>query len=178
MIFITEEERIKYFQSRVRDKNLTKGQRIFAYARLRQLRHNEFKIFKIKSKYLFNTNVNDDHYVMTIKNDGLNNFLIVPLVTHEGTKEQILSKHNCLQISGIRNANFKKQTQLYPKIRSKRYHDNKNIKDTILTNCDYHIDLLQVNEIENFLYDNRISSIAQENRDLKNRWRKRRLRCK
>ena len=44
---------INYFQSRVRDKELTTGQRIYAYGRLRQLRYNEFIVYKVKNKYLF-----------------------------------------------------------------------------------------------------------------------------
>jgi len=47
---------INYFQGRVRDKDLTAGQRIYDYGRLRQLRYNEFIVCKVKSKYLFDIN--------------------------------------------------------------------------------------------------------------------------
>ena len=79
------EKLINYFQGRVRDKSLTKDERIFAYGRLRQLRYNELNIYKVKSKYLFEVNENNkntDHYVLTVKNDGKNNFLITPIMTH------------------------------------------------------------------------------------------------
>ena len=167
---------IAYFQGRVRNKKLSKGERIFAYGRLRQLKYNEFKVYKVKSKYLFKNSVNDDHYVMTIKNDGKDNYIVTPLYTHNGSKKEILKKHNCLDVSSFKNAHFKKPTQIYAKLRSKRYHDNKNIKSDILNDSKYYINLLQVPEIENFLYNNSDTSIAKENRDLKNRWRLRRLR--
>ena len=167
---------ISYFQGRVRNKKLTKGQRIYAYGRLRQLRYNEFKIYKIKSKYLFDSKTNDDHYVMTIKNDGKNNYIITPIYTHIGSKEEILKKHNCLDVSSSKNAKFKKPSQIYAKLRSKRYHDNTNIKSNILNETKYQIDLLQVPEIENFIYNNKNLEISRENRDMKNRWRLRRKR--
>lgn len=170
------QDKILYFQKRVRDKKLSKGQRIYAYGKLRQLKYDEFKIFKVKSKYLFNASVNDDHYVMTIKNDGRDNFIITPIFTHKGTKKEVLKKHNCLEVSGMPNARFNKKSHIYARLRAKKYHDNTNIKKDILHESAYQIDLLQVPEIENFLYDNSNSSIAKENRDLKNRWRLRRLR--
>lgn len=173
---MNDKELINIFQSQVRDKSLPKYKRIFAYGRLRQLRYNEFKVFKVKSKYLFNTNKNDDHYVLTIKNDGKDNFIISPIMTHLGTKKQVLAEHNCLEISGSKKSNFSKSSHLYPKLRSKKYHDNSNIKKDILKKCNYYIDLQQINEIENFLYDNKNKKIAKENRDLKNRWRERRKR--
>lgn len=172
----TKEEQISYFQSRVRDKKLNKFQRIYAYGKLRQLRYDEFKIFKVKSKYLFNADKNDDHYVMSVKNDGKDNFLITPIYTHNGTKKQILRDKNCLDVSSSKNARFNKQSQIYCKLRDKRYHDNTNFKRSALHDCNYQIDLLQVPEIENFIYDNKDKEIAKNNRELKNRWRLRRLR--
>ena len=171
------EKLINYFQGRVRDKSLTKDERIFAYGRLRQLRYNELNIYKVKSKYLFEVNENNkntDHYVLTVKNDGKNNFLITPIMTHEGTKKEILRKHNCLDVSSAKGAKFDKDSQIYPKLRNKKYHDNTNIKSDILHKSKYHISLYQVPEIENFIYDNKSKKIAEENRNLKNRWRKRR----
>ena len=170
----THEEQIAYFQSRVRNKKLNKFQRIFAYGKLRQLRYDEFKVFKIKSKYLFNTDKNDDHYVMSVKNDGRGNFLITPIYTHTGSKEEILKKHNCLDVSSAEKAKFNKPSQIYAKLRDKRYHDNTNFKRNVLQDSNFEIDLLQVPHIENFLYDNKNKEIAKNNRDLKNRWRMRR----
>ena len=172
----TKEEQISYFQSRVRDKKLNKFQRIYAYGKLRQLRYDEFKIFKVKSKYLFNADKNDDHYVMSVKNDGKDNFLITPIYTHNGTKKELLKKHNCLDVSSSKNAKFSKKSQIFAKLRDKRYHDNKNFKREVLHESKFEIDLLQVPEIENFIYDNKNKTIAKDNRDLKNRWRLRRLR--
>lgn len=172
------EKLINYFQGRVRDKNLTKEQRIYAYGRLRQLRYNELNIYKIKSKYLFQVDEKSkftDHYVLTVKNDGRNNFLITPIMTHEGSKEEILRKNNCLDVSSMKGAKFDKNSQIYPKLRDKKYHQNSNIKPDILHNSKYYISLLQVPQIENFLYDNKNKNIAKENRDLKDRWRKRRM---
>lgn len=51
---------------------------------------------------------------------------------------------------------------------------SKNFKSDILHSCDFKIDLLQVPEIENFIYDNKNKKYAVVNRDLKNRWRLRR----
>ena len=170
------DELISYFQKRVRNKKLSKNERIFAYGRLRQLRYDEFKVFKVKSKYLYNTKINDDHFVMTIKNDGKDNFLITPIYTHNGTKKEILKKHNCLDVSSFGRARFTKPSQIFAKLRSKRFHDNKNIKRSMLHDCKLNIDLLQVPEIENFIYDNKNKEISKNNRDLKNRWRLRRNR--
>lgn len=164
------EKLINYYQGRVKDRKLTKEQRVYAYVRLRQLRFNEFNIYKVKSKYLFDSKTNDDHYVMTVENDGKDNFLITQIMTHEGSKEEILRKHNCLDVSSMKGAKFEKSSQIYPKLRDKKYHSNSNIKKDILHDSRYRIDPMQFREIVKFLYANNNKRIANENMNLKYRW--------
>ena len=83
--------------------------------------------------------------------NGRDNFLITPIYTHTGTKEEILKKHNCLDVSSMPNANFMKQSHIYSKLKDKRYHTNDNFKPRVLHYSNFSIDVNQIREIENFI---------------------------